>query len=111
MFVPTDIDQFMLVREFFEYGNRCIFKMCTSNEGTYLCYNSYLPKELFNMAQIEYIDFSILNNGRLYYNYSHPRNNHLCSWHNFTNLSGCCCIIPQPPRKNKDIMKVLKSLK
>ena len=85
LIVTCEIDQFACV---IGIGYDHINCRITITKYLTRCINcEYLPKEIFNMINIEFIDLMSFSYSYLYYAaLSIPKNHYLCKWNNLVNL-------------------------
>ena len=87
MYIIADIDQFNVVTQLL-YGNGVQqikrISLSTKNVINTLTYY-YMPKEFFNMVQLESINFIFMSRAPYGY-YNKFKNHYECNWKNFKNL-------------------------
>lgn len=112
MLLSVDIDQFLIIYMITQsYMVNNINNICLNN-NRFIGFN-YLPKELFNMSQIKVIFADTLNKMGCIYSYgtgTKVRNHDSCRWENLINLNTVFWLMNTRVDKNKDIIKVLRSL-
>lgn len=109
MLISTDIDQFSII-----YMITIQKKSINMIGLKYRIFGEpiYLPKELFNMVQISFINFRILKGKSIYYydNESKAINHSFCNWDNLINLNYAHGLGQRYTDGHEDILRVLRCL-
>lgn len=107
--LPVDLDQFLIVFNITRsYGYHNAALISTEKYGI-----SYLPKEFFNMTQMNYISADLINRcgiQDIYFSKTKVVNHESCRWNNFINLNKVTYLTRYEINGNDNILKEFMSI-